>query len=184
MKTVSKKIILMLAIVFAVIFAAVVLINTDQSNTSVTVEKHGSDCLPVVPFDQSRTLADQLDHSTANFASTSKEFNSGTTEGGVQITYDKDGIHQIVEQRFYKETGRSYARIYYNSGKPFALIVLNMQYKVPISVDNSGNVESSEEQDYYLGVDGDVCNWIKNDTPQQVDQNTNDMVKNFIYGVI
>ena len=95
-----------------------------------------------------------------------------TTEGGEQTTYTRDVVRQIVEQRFYGETGRAIARVYYTSGKPFALIVQNMKYAVPLSVDNNGTVQSTEKHAYFLADNGVVCSWLLNGNPQPVDDNT------------
>jgi hypothetical protein len=107
-----------------------------------------------------------------------------TTEGGAQTTYTQDGVRQIVEQRFYGETGRAIARIYYASGKPFALILQNIKYAVPLSVNNNGDVQSTEERAYFLDDNGVVCNWLLNGKPQPVDNNTIESLKTYLAGVL
>ena len=140
-------------------------------------------CKLPIPVEKSRELIDQLDHRTGEFASTTTDLMGQTTEGGVQITYTKNRVRQIVEQRFYKETGRSYARTYYSSGSPFALIVLNTQYAVPLSEDHTGKVGSSEERDYFLAKNGTVCNWFLNDSEQPVDKDVIDMIGQYISAI-
>jgi hypothetical protein len=135
-------------------------------------------------MEQSRALIARLDRSEAAFASTTQDVMGRTTEGGAQTTYTQDGVRQIVEQRFYGETGRSTARIYYASGKPFALIVQNMKYAVPLSIDDNGTVQSTEERAYFLDNTGVVCGWLLNGKSQPVDQNAVDSVKTFIEGVL
>ena len=137
-----------------------------------------------MPMEQSQTLVDRLDRSETSFASTTQDVMGQSTEGGTQTTYTQDGVRQIVEQRFYGETGRSVARIYYTSGKPFALIVQGMKYAVPLSVDNNGNVKSVEERDYFLDENGVVCNWTLNGKPQPIDDNTVESVKSYLAGVL
>jgi hypothetical protein len=107
-----------------------------------------------------------------------------TTEGGEQTTYTQAGVRQVVEQRFYKETGRSTARIYYASGKPFALIVQNIKYAVPLGVDNNGTVQSTEERAYFLDDTGAVCTWQLDGTSQPVDEGTVKSVETYLAGVL
>ena len=132
---------------------------------------------------ESQALIDRLDRSENSFASTTRDLMGETTEGGAQITYTQDGVRQIVEQRWYGETGRSTARIYYASGKPFALVVLSTEYAVPLSVDNKGKVKSVEERDYYLDEAGVVCSWLLNGKPQPIDENTIESIKTYLAGV-
>jgi hypothetical protein len=141
-------------------------------------------CSSIPPLNQSQALIDRLDHSEPNFASTTQDVMGRTTEGGEQPTYTQGGVRQIVEQRFYGETGRSTARIYYASGTPFALIVQNMKYAVPLSVDNNGTVQSTEERAYFLDDTGAVCSWLLNGTPQPVDDSTIESVKTYLAGVL
>src|SRR5208337_442811 len=120
------------------------------------------------------------DRSTTSFASTTRDLMGETTEGGIQITYTQGGLRQVVEQRLYGETGRSVARIYYTSGKPFALIVQGMKYAVPLSVDNNGKVKSVEERDYFLDEADVVCSWMLNGKPRPIDDNTIESVKSYL----
>ena len=113
---------------------------------AVSTAEHVGHCSLIMPIEQSQALIDRLYRSTASFASTTRDLMGETTEGGAQVTYTQGGVRQIVEQRFYGETGRSVARIYYTSGKPFALIVQGMKYAVPLSVDNNGTVQSTEQR--------------------------------------
>ena len=137
-----------------------------------------------MPPERSQALIGRLDRSEISFASTTQDVMGPTTEGGEQTTYTQDGVQQIVEQRFYGETGRSAARIYYASGKPFALIVQNMKYAVPLSVDNNGDVQSTEERAYFLDDTGVVCTWQLNGKPQPVDDSTIESVKTYLADVL
>jgi hypothetical protein len=137
-----------------------------------------------MPLQQSQALIDRLDHSEPSFASTTQDVMGRTTEGGEQTTYTQDGVRRIVEQRFYGETGRAIARIYYTSGTPFALIVRNMKYAVPLSVDNNGTVQSTEKRAYFLADNGVVCGWLLNAKPQPVDDETIESVKTYLAGVL
>ncbi len=137
-----------------------------------------------MPVEQSQVLIDRLDRSETSFASTTQDVMGQTTEGGEQTTYTQDGARQIVEQRFYGETGRAVARIYYASAKPFALIVQNMKYAVPLSVDNNGSVQSAEELAYFLDDKGAVCSRLLDGKPQQIDENTVETVKAYLAGVL
>jgi hypothetical protein len=150
------------------------------ASTSVNVDR----CSSIMQLQQSQALIGHLDRSETTFASTTQDVMGQTTEGGEQTTYTQAGVRQIVEQRFYGETGRSIARIYYTSGVPFALVVQNMKYSVPLSVDNNGDVQSTEERAYFLDDIGVVCSWKLNGKPQPVDQNAIDSVKTFIEGVL
>ena len=141
-------------------------------------------CSMIMSAAESRALIDRLDRSTASFASTTQDVMGRTTEGGEQTTHTQDDLRQIVVQRFYRETGRSTARIYYASGGPFALIVQNMKYAVPLSVDNNGDVQSTEERAYFLDDTGVVCSWLLNGKPQPVDANTVESVKSYLAGVL
>jgi hypothetical protein len=141
-------------------------------------------CSSILSLDKSRALIARLDHSEPSFASTTQDVMGRTTEGGEQTTYTQDGVRQIVEQRFYAETGRAIARIYYTSGTPFALIVQNMKYAVPLSVDNNGDVQSTEERAYFLDDTGVVCSWLLNGKPQPIEANTVDSVKSYLAGVL
>lgn len=58
---------------------------------------------------------------------------------------------KIVEQRFYGEEGRSYMRFNFEENKLFAIVKPNLIYAVPISVDSSGSVKSSEERELLFG---------------------------------
>ena len=157
-------------------------IETPTPNTSTAA--HANHCASVIPPEQSQALIDRLDHSDTSFASTTRNVMGQTTEGAEQTTYTQDGVRQIVEQRFYGETGRSIARIYYTSGKPFALIVQNMKYAVPLSVDNNGIVQSTEDRAYLLDDTGVVCTWQLNGKPQPVDENTVGTMKTYLAGVL
>jgi hypothetical protein len=142
-------------------------------------------CRPllIIPLQQSQALIDRLDHELS-FASTTQEVMGRTTEGGEQTTYTQDGVRQIVEQRFYGETGRAIARIYYASGTPFALIGQNIKYEAPLSVDNNGDVQSTEERAYFLDDTGVVCTWQLNGKPQPVDDSTIESVKTYLADVL
>ncbi len=140
-------------------------------------------CSSILSLDKSRALIDRLDHSEPSFASTTQDVMGRTTEGGEQTTYTQDGVRQIAEQRFYRETGRATARIYYASGKPFALIVQNIKYAVPLSGDNNGDVQSTEERTYFLDDTGVVCSWLLNGKPQPIDENTIETMKTYLAGV-
>jgi hypothetical protein len=132
---------------------------------------------------QSKSTIDLLDHSTGHFASSTKDLIGQSTEGGVQIIYSDNGERKIVEQRFYKETGRAYMRLYFDNGNPFALVTLDENYAVPISVDNNPTIASGEEHDYYLGPNGQVCRLDINGVSQPIDKDTRDMVQKYIAGI-
>jgi hypothetical protein len=56
--------------------------------------------------------------------------------------------------------------------------------KLPIYVDSSAEIKSSEKKDFYLSKSGVVCNWFLNDSEQPVDKDTIDMIKEYISGVL
>jgi hypothetical protein len=141
-------------------------------------------CSSILSLDKSRALIDRLDRSEAAFASTTQDVMGRITEGGEQTTYTQGGFRQIVEQRFYGETGRAIARIYYASGKPFALIMQNIKYAVPLSVDNNGDVQSTEQRTYLLNDKGVVCSWLPSGNPQPVDDETIESIKTYLAGVL
>ena len=73
------------------------------ASTSVNVDR----CSSIMPLQQNQALIDRLDRSETTFASSTQDVMGRTTEGGEQTTYTQNGVRQIVEQRFYRETGRS-----------------------------------------------------------------------------
>jgi hypothetical protein len=140
-------------------------------------------CAPLFPEDRSVELINSLDGQTANFASTTVNITGRATEGGTQTTFTKDSDKQIVEQRFYGETGRSYMRFYFQTNKLFAIVKLNLLYAVPISVDSSGKTASSEERDYYLDANGRVCSAKVNGVSQPLDADVQEMIRDYITGI-
>ena len=141
-------------------------------------------CQTVLPLRQSNELIDALDQNAYKFASTSMSVSGRSSEGGEQINFVDNGKRQIVEQHFYGESGKSYARFYYFEGRLFAITKLNLFYKVPIYVDPSAAVKSSEKKDFYLNKNGVVCNWFLNDSEQPVDKDTIDMIKEYVLGIL
>jgi hypothetical protein len=130
-------------------------------------------------------MVDALDKQSSQFASTTADITDRSAEGGAQITFSQNGNRKIVEQRFYGETGKSYyMRFYYDGTTIFEIVKLNVTYAVPISVDGSGAVKSSEESDYYLEPTGRVCGSEVNGVSQPIDKDTQDMIQEYIAGIL
>lgn len=140
-------------------------------------------CRTLLPVSQSNELINRLDQDATKFASTSKEIVGQSAEGGQQIEFRDKVKLQIVEQRFYGETGKSFERFYYSGDRIFAITKLNLSYEVPIYVDPKAKIKSSEKKDFYLDKSGVVCTWFLNDTEQAVDKDTIDMIKQYISGI-
>ena len=171
----TKILLVVIAIIIA--GAAVVILAPRAQNSDI--------CVPIVPVDRSREIVNLFDGSTSQFASTTVDVMGRSTEGGTQTTFTKSRAKQIVEQRFYGETGRSYMRFYYNEdGAIFAITKLNLSYHVPIYVDSSATVKMSEKKDFYLNRDGTVCSWFLNDVEQSVDRDTQDMIREYIASIL
>jgi hypothetical protein len=145
--------------------------------------QHSYSCRLLQAVSQSKSTIDLLDHSTGHFASSTKDLIGQSTEGGVQVIYSDYGERKIVEQRFYKETGRVYMRLYFDNGNPFALVTLNENYAVPISVDSNPTIASGEEHDYYLDPNGQVCRLDINGVSQPIDKDTQDIIQEYIAGI-
>jgi hypothetical protein len=141
-------------------------------------------CSPILPVDRSRELVSSLDEQATTFRSTTVDLMGRSAEGGTQTTFRQEGIRKVVEQRFYGESGRSYMRFYYEGSKIFAIVKLNISYKAPISVDPSGTVGPSEERDYYLDPNGHVCGAEVNGVSQPIDSDTQDMIQEYIAGIL
>jgi hypothetical protein len=141
-------------------------------------------CTPVLPVTQSKEMANSLDKQAAHFASTTTDITDRSAEGGTQITLTQNGIRKIVEQRFYGETGRSYMRFYFNDNKIFEVIKLIFTYAVPLSVDSNGSVKTSDERDYYLDIHGKVCGSDVNGISQPIDTDTQDMIQEYLSGIL
>ena len=141
-------------------------------------------CRTLLPISQSNDPINDLDQDALKFAATSREILGQSAEGGQQIDFTDNGKRRIVEQRFYGETGKSYARFYYFEDRIFAITKLNLSYKVPIYVDSSAEIKSSEKKDFYLSKSGAVCNWFLNDSEQPVDNDTINMIKEYISGIL
>jgi hypothetical protein len=141
-------------------------------------------CASILPVDRSRELVNSLDRQTSEFASTTIEVSGRSAEGGTQTIFTQNGVRKIVEQRFYGETGRSYMRFYYEGNKVFAVVKLNISYARPISVDPSGTIGSSEERDYYLDPNGRVCSAETNGASQPTDGGMQDMIREYIAGIL
>jgi len=145
----------------------------------------GVACSPILPVAQSASLINSLDQNAVHFASSSKDLMGQSTEGGVQIDYTDGGKRKIIEQRFYKETGHTYMRLYFDdSGDPFALVTLNENYAVPLSVDSNPAIVSGEERDYYLDTIGNVCSAYVNGMNISIDTNNQEMIQEYILGII
>ena len=184
-KTLCKCLVIFFGLM-AVVGLYVAFFNSPQATPArdISTADNVNRCSSIIPVAESQALIDRLDRSETSFASTTQDVMGQTTEGGEQTTYTQGGVRQIVEQRFYKETGRAIARIYYASGKPFALIVQNMRYALPLSVDNNGDVQSTEERAYFLDDTGGVCRWLLNGTLQPIDSNTIESLKTYLTGVL
>jgi YD repeat-containing protein len=141
-------------------------------------------CTPLLPIAQSKEFVNSIDGQTSELASTTVDVMGRSTEGGTQTTFTRDGLKQIVEQRFYAETGRSYMRFYFYEGRLFAIVKLNMSYAAPISVDSSGAIKSSEERDYYLDDKGRVCVAEVNGVSQPIGDETQDMIREYVAGIL
>jgi hypothetical protein len=170
----------------AVVGLYVAFFNSPQATPAPDVSTPSpiNHCSSNLSLDKIRALIDRLDHGELSFASTRQDVMGRTTEGGEQTTYTQDGVRQIVEQRFYGEIGRSVARIYYTSGTPFALVLQNMRYAVPLSVDNNGDVQSTEQRAYFLDDTGAVCRWTMDGVPQPIDDNAVESVQTYLSGVL
>src|SRR5262245_22528169 len=81
-----------------------------------------SGCRLQFTISESNDFVERLDQAAGNFSSTTTKIMGRSAEGGVQFTYTDNNARQIVEQRFYGETGRTYMRFYYNRGEVFALV--------------------------------------------------------------
>ena len=172
MKTKQKRI---------VILGAIVIIGS-VGFLGVTIRP--TSCQPVLSISRSNELIDALDQNSYKFASSSETVLGGSAEGGEQTNFVDNGRRQIVEQRFYGESGKSYERFYYFAGQIFAITKLNIFYKVPIYIDSSAAVKYSEKKDFYLSNNGVVCKWFLNDVEQSVDKDTIDMIHQYISGII
>jgi uncharacterized protein (UPF0333 family) len=149
----------------------------------VSREKRSGYCTPIFTAAQSKAAADSLDKQALNLASTTADLMNRSTEGGTQITFTQGDVKKIVEQRFYGETGKSYMRFYFEGNKIFEIVKLNLMYSVPISVDSSGKVKSTEESHYYLDPDGRVCGLDVNGSGEAVDKDTQYMIGEYIAGI-
>jgi hypothetical protein len=142
-------------------------------------------CVPIFPIPQSKALIASLDEQSPDFASTTVDLMGRSAEGGTQATFkDATGRTRVVEQRFYGETGRSHMRFYYNRGKLFSIVKLNLTYAVPITVDPSGPVKSSEQREYYLNDASVVCMVTVNNAEQPADNETQGMIAQYIKGIL
>jgi hypothetical protein len=133
---------------------------------------------------QSKDRINALDLAAVKFASTTRDIFGQSTEGGEQIDFLSNGQRMVAEQRFYGETGRSYMRYYYDRGNIFAITKLNLSYEVPIYVDPSAAVKSSEKKEFFVDNGGQVCHWFLNDTEKVVDKETIEMIHQYISGVL
>jgi hypothetical protein len=140
-------------------------------------------CELIVPLDQAKALIDQLDHDTARFASTTVNVMDRSTEGGTQTNYTAGMERKIIEQHFYGETGQAYMRFYFDDNRLFAIVKLNLTYAVPINVDSSGVVKTTEERDYHLNNSGRVCALDINGAAAPVDSQSQDMIRDYIGGI-
>jgi hypothetical protein len=158
--------------------------QTDQAQAT-TSEQVESNCVTVLPIDQSNKSILLNDKAALQAASSSQEINGRSDGGGGQITYyEKNGEIPVIEQRFYGESSGSYIRFYYAQGTLFALTKLNLYYKVPIYVDKSAKVAYTEKQDYYLDENGNVCRWFNNGEEQSVDAVVKQTVGGYVQGVL
>jgi hypothetical protein len=164
-----------LALVFILIIAA---------GTVLLMHRGENICTPMFPITKSKQVASALDEQSTKMASTTNAIMGRSAEGGTQITFTQDGLRKIVEQRFYGETGMSYMRFYYYGDKIFQITKLNLMYAVPISVDSSGTIKISEERDYYLGNKANVCISQLNGATQPVDKDTQEMIRDYINGIL
>lgn len=152
---------------------------------ALTSGGQSSQCVLTLAVGESNEQIDWLDQNAFQFASTSQALSGRSEGGGVQIDYRDRGKLRIVEQRFYGETGRAYARFYYaDNGAVFAVTKLNLYYNVPIYVDADATVGGSEKKDFYLSRDGTVCRWFLNDVEQLVNEQTIDMIRGYLAGVL
>lgn len=150
----------------------------------IFMQQKSNSCTPVFPLTQSKEMASLLDKQATQFASTTVDITDRSAEGGTQITFAQNGIRKIVEQRFYGETGKSYMRFYYDGNKIFEIVKLNLMYAVPLSVNNSGTVKSSDERNFYLDPRGWICDAEVNGVSQLVGKDMQDMIQEYIAGII
>jgi hypothetical protein len=151
----------------------------------VVLRKAGSaSCVPVLPVAEGKSMVASLDQRSLNFASTTVDLGGRSAEGGIQTTFSDGGERQVVEQRFYGETGRAYMRFYFNQKRLFAIVKLNLNYAVPISVDRSGTVKTTEESDYYLDNNGRLCALDINGAAAPIDNESQDMIRDYIAGIL
>jgi hypothetical protein len=166
------------------IFLPTVLVAVIAAGGLFAFRRSSSICTPIYPAAQSKEMIDTLDKQSSQFASTTSNITDRSAEGGAQITFTKNGSRKIVEQRFYGETGKSYMRFYYDDTAVFEIVKLNFTYVVPLSVDSSGVVKSSEESDYYLASTGRVCGSEVNGVSRPIDKDTQEMIQEYISGIL
>ena len=75
-------------------------------------------------------------------------------------------------------------RFYFYENRLFAIVKLNLSYAAPISVDSSGIIKSSEERNYYLDISGRVCSAEVNGESQPLGGDTQDMIREYIAGIL
>jgi hypothetical protein len=165
-------------------FSKVILIAVVAAVALFSLHRSSSICRPIYPTAQSKEMVNTLDKQSSQFASTTADITDRSAEGGAQITFTQNGNRKIVEQRFYGETGKSYMRFYYDGNTIFEIAKLNFTYAVPLSVDSSGTAKSSEESDYYLESSGRVCSSEVNGVSRPVDKDTQEMIQEYISGIL
>jgi hypothetical protein len=166
------------------LFIGIIVIGAVAACGLFSVHKSSSICTPIYSTAQSKEMVDTLDKRSAQFASTTADIRDRSAEGGEQITFSQNVNRKIVEQRFYGETGKSYMRFYYDGTAIFEIVKLNLTYAVPLSVDSSGAVKSSEESDYYLDPTGRVCGSEVNGVNRPIDKDTQEMIQEYISGIL
>lgn len=142
-------------------------------------------CEPVLAVQPANALITSRDADVDKrvYSESSKDLSSSATEGGVQTNYYRGGSTEIVEQRFYGETGRAYLRFYYSGQNIFAVFQLRQEYEQPLSEAPVPLIAAVTEDVYYLSGTGEVCTWRSNGVDQTITVDTNAMISAFLSGV-
>jgi uncharacterized protein YxeA len=125
----------------------------------------------------------EIDNNISKYSTTSKDIFGRSTEGGQQTNYTFDGKNKLIEQIFFGETGKSEIKYYLDSDKVFYIGKINTEYALPIYEDTSGKVKNVDMKEFYLDNNENLCSWYLNQNLQINDQDTKDLVKDFILGL-
>jgi hypothetical protein len=169
---------------FIVAFAATIIVVGIVAHSSpIRTTPDGTLCTPLIPQAQSRSLIEALDKTGGTFASSTFALMGYSAERGTQKNFYDNGHRKIVEQRFYGNTGHALIRFYYLNNKIFAVVQLRMLYEEPISGSTSPIIRYSEENDYFLNADGQVCQWTSNGHSRSPTPDIISMIADFIANI-